>query len=55
MFVECVNNQAFPTKEMQGQQTAEFRKLTRSLKELRVDSSGLLKKDGKFVVPKETV
>ena len=33
MIVECVNNQVFPTKEMREQQTVEFRKLARSLKE----------------------
>ena len=44
MIVECVNNQVFPTKEMREQQTVEFRKLIRSLKELSVDASGLLKK-----------
>jgi len=53
IIVECVNNQVLPTKEMQEQQTVEFRKLTRSLKELSVDASGLLKKGGRIVVPKD--
>ena len=38
---------------MREQQTVEFRKFTRSLKELSVDASGLLKKDRKIVVPKD--
>ena len=38
---------------MREQQTVEFRKLTRSLKELSVDASGLLKKGGRIVVPKD--